>query len=187
MIKGSASSNQPRDFLGQFSQYKQDQITRALALAKEFQEDVAAQIQADIGTKATFQRAHTGRLVEATVDPRNIGPLKSTSWKVGIPEWLNHSQARYWRTFEHGSSGPQSNWRKPFKGTVLFGAFSEGSNIFVPASRLESGQARRYVVRGEIQGHESYRTAWRSKGWERRVHQEFTQVLGRHFGSKYKS
>lgn len=184
-LGGKASASQPRDALGQYAKYKDEQIKRSRALAEQFQEDVAVQIKNDIGTRATHRRTNTGHLVRATLDSQNIGPVKFTSWKVGIPEWLNRSQAKYWRTFEFGSGEGPGKWRKPFVGTVLYGRFGEG-NVFYSASRLEDkSKAQRYVVQHEIIGHNSYREAWVKNGWDRRVQQDFVQVLGRHFGQKY--
>ena len=62
----------------------------------------------------------TGRLMRATADKQNI---QSTPFRirVGIPSFLDHSQAKYWRTIESGSA---SAWKKrPFTSLELVGYF----------------------------------------------------------------
>lgn len=143
---------------------------------QEMADDVQAQVVANIrSTIAARGRApaSTGRLVNVTASPRNqkvtIGRVQ-----VGIPSFLESSQAKYWRTVEEGSA---ETWARPFVGTPLY-FIGRRSNPSAHGARpgvrtfteeaMEAGRTPMAVVRNEIQPMNAYGRA--SAGTGSRAH-----------------
>lgn len=94
----------------------QDQIRINTQYADVIQAAVVERMQRRIsgGKRAS---ASTGRLVNVTASSRNRR-VERFYVGVGLPDYLDKSEAKYWRTFEEGSKGL---WKRPFIGTKLFG------------------------------------------------------------------
>lgn len=104
----------------------------------------------------------TGRLQRATLDPRNR-IVTRTSLDVGIPDFLDNSVAKYWRTIEEGSAVTMpTNWL----GRKIYGAFAEGGGFnrpmpgkvgagtgqFFPGKRTADGQHSEVMLRRGMPG-----------------------------------
>ena len=93
-----------RDARGRFTTFQRELIPLNRALSVELQEQVAGYIEGNIKRPAVS----TGRLVDATINPKNrVDDYSNISrWAVlvGRPQWLDESPAKYWRTIEEGSA-----------------------------------------------------------------------------------
>lgn len=162
--------------------------------AVEFQEQVAGYI-------ATHKRRpedSKGRLQQVTGQPGNRVVLK-TVWRVGIPKFLDQSQAKYWRLIEQGSEGLYAHGRG-FRGTPLRfrpGGFPGGrkfrsigpGNADLPTNVWRGRGNERHRVQSlvfvshEIQAMNAYRIVFGEFNWRERVRRDFQQVVGRNFGA----
>lgn len=78
-----------------------DILERANAqMAHELQQFVLEEMQRGLQRPAVS----TGRLAQAIADPRNI-KVQRYRFGVGIPRWLDRSQAKYWRQIDEGYAG----------------------------------------------------------------------------------
>lgn len=162
--------------------------------AIEFQEQVAGYI----GGHKKRPGDSTGRLQEVTSMPGNRVVFK-TVWRVGIPKFLNESQAKYWRLIEQGSAGLYAHG-KGFRGTPLRlrpGGFPGGrpfrsigpANAHLPNDVWRGTGTNRTRIQSlvfvshEIQPMNAYRTVFAEFNWRERVRREFQQVVGRNFGA----
>lgn len=81
-------------------------------MAKELQAEAVKTLK-----KGTLRpKVQTGRLARATAAPENRYADKLT-WGVGLPDWLDQSEAKYWRTIDEGSA---TVWKHKFAGTFYY-------------------------------------------------------------------
>lgn len=104
-----------RNERGQYTSAQSAQIQRNRLFSEFLREQVGRRMKNHIsfGGRAS---ASTGRLLRATLDDKNVVVTKEFVG-VGVPDWLDRSQAKYWRTFEEGSAAV---WSHAFVGTRLF-------------------------------------------------------------------
>lgn len=70
-------------------------------LAVRLQREVAAALERNrVGSRRDVS---SGRLAEAILD-KNNRVVRNSGFGVGVPEFLDHSQAKYWRQIETGTS-----------------------------------------------------------------------------------
>lgn len=69
-------------------------------MANELQQFVVQEMQGGL----LRPNVSTGRLAAATADPRNI-KVQRYRFGVGVPRWLDRSQAKYWRQIDEGFGG----------------------------------------------------------------------------------
>ena len=138
-------------------------------LAAELQGLVYTKIQAAM--LPSRRKASTNRLLRVTKDPSNIR-ANPERFGVGVTNFLNKSQAKYWRTQEEGS---EAVWKTPFVGTQLtpfgkgsfrdvpfpvpHGATPRGIRAFTGKGPAMLGGA--FVVKNEIRPMHAYRDAYR--------------------------
>lgn len=154
-----------RDIAGRFASAQRESTARNERLARTVQSDVALRMRNHIafGKRAS---ASTGRLLQVTASQRNAR-FNQYGFGVGVPDWLDHGVAMYWRTFEQGSAGL---WKKPFVGTQLFQFHknpgrlpsAHGTDLRTTTSGKYRGALEgKYVVRREIQPAGIYREVFR--------------------------
>lgn len=149
--------------------------SRGLSEVYKARRDAATRLQADVVKRINAEirsggraSASTGRLRAATADRRNVA--FDTGYEgalyVGIPDWLDRSEARYWRTFEQGSA---ATWRRPFVGTPLFfvgngDRKTPSRHGQVPGIRTSTDEGRMpaAVVKREISPAWAYRDTFRN-------------------------
>lgn len=151
--KGSSSGGQFMSGIGEFLRRNQE-------LADDVQAQVVANIRATIAARGRAA-ASTNRLVKVTASPQN---QKATIGRVqvGIPSFLERSEAKYWRTIEEGSA---ETWARPFVGTPLFfvgGKSFPSAHGARPGVRtfteeaMEAGRLPMAVVKKEIEPMNAY-------------------------------
>lgn len=189
-MAGEIRFNQPRDPEGQFRAMSAEVERQLHSQAQEFQDEVASYI----GSHIKRPRDSTGRLANVTADSGNRTVAK-TYWRVGIPGFLNRSQAKYWRTIEEGSL---STFRSGgFRGTPLklsrggawpggrpFRSFSRNENRNFRGGHADLQGTRTWklvIVKNEIQPMNAYQNTWRQGNWEERVGRSFRQSVGKYF------
>jgi hypothetical protein len=117
MLYGYASTlNNGRRLNGTFTSMRYDQRAANEYSAKRMQDLVVANIEAKIAAGGRGN-VSTGRLVKVTGDPQNIDST-TDFFGVGNPEYLDRSQAKYWRTQEEGTARV---WKRSFIGDPLIG------------------------------------------------------------------
>lgn len=104
-------------------------------LARQTQEQVVKALKAGIKRKSTSSK----RLERVTDSPENI-TASAQGWGVGADDFLNKSEAKYWRTVDEGSLGV---WSRPFKGMVFYVARKEAWG-----AQIVHGKNRSYAVGG---------------------------------------
>lgn len=78
-------------------------------------------------------KVSTGRLDEATLDERNRR-IDKGGFGIGLPTYLNRSQAKYWRQIEYGTSVHRGRYLYGMFGATLTGSYSKRGNAqFGPA------------------------------------------------------
>lgn len=124
-----------RNQLGQFTAGA-NQYGQAVAIAQDIQGEVVQRM------RGSFLRpgVSTGRLMRATADPKNRYVPDGWHVAVGIPDFLDKSEAKYWRTIEEGSA---EAWRRSFIGMELHGRF--GTQL---TGEWRTGNWGRYPVAG---------------------------------------
>jgi len=105
-----------RNALGQYtSEGAQGQYNENRVLAQM----LSVRLGLLIATRVNFGKraaASSKRLERTSVSRENTVVTKEFVG-IGRPDWLDRSNAKYWRTFEEGSAAV---WRHPFVGTFLF-------------------------------------------------------------------
>lgn len=86
-------------------------------------ETLQAQVVANITRGIRRKQVSTNRLIKATADRKNIFATPF-GMGVGVENYLDKSQAMYWRTIEQGSAGL---WKRPFTSLELVGIW--GANL----------------------------------------------------------
>jgi hypothetical protein len=185
---------QPRDPRGLYLTFEQRVKNLMVQEAIEFQADVAKVIR----SKKLRKEDSTGRLERVTKEPGNRDPQASV-WRVGIPSYLNRSEAKYWRLIEQGSEGLYAKGRG-FRGTALmfnptgvrggrkFRSFKNKKmqdDVYrgkFYSKGLTKGRGVRVVrVTKEIAPMNAYRTAFDEFGWRNRIKRDFEQTVADSF------
>lgn len=146
-----------RNKLGQFT-------SEGIGAQRSRNETVALNLQAEVvqrmKNRISFGKrasASTGRLLYATAASGNRR-FDTWSMGVGVPKFLDSTQAKYWRTFEEGSLAV---WKRPFIGTQLL-QFKKNPSRFPSAHGTDlrtagdnffgyQGGEGRFVVKKEIE------------------------------------
>lgn len=149
-----------RDERGRYTSAQSAQLGRNRLFSEFLREQVGRRMKNHIAFGKRPSHS-TGRLLRVTLDDKNVIVTKEFVG-VGVPTWLDRSQAKYWRTFEEGSAAV---WSKPFVGTQLVGVkfgpngqgglsdlrtvSSEKAEAFA-AYNAKIGRPGRFVVKHEI-------------------------------------
>jgi len=161
--------------------------------AKEMQLGVVENVQGSIIRRGVS----TGRLLKVTADPKNIrsGP---SGFNVGVPSFLDQSQAKYWRTLEEGSAEVWPRYgKRPMIGRELKGLW--GGTIIgmrgdralagAPITRFgvdragklipsnKPGRGRSGIIKKEITPQHAYLMAYRDQDPGRRGQVEVNRLL----------
>lgn len=189
----------PRDVNGRFLKLNQEVRTILENEAKEYQEQVADYIHHNkLRTSDS-----TGRLENVTRSPGNRD-VKATHWRVGIPSFLNRSEAKYWRLIEQGSEGLYAKGRG-FRGTPLmlrpggfpggrpFRSFSRttgrellngrnvGGGVNLRRGTIIGNNTYLVYVKNEIRPMNAYHNTFIEHGWRNRIKRDFEQSVRRRF------
>lgn len=142
--KGRGAGQYAPRFLAELGDSREKFAEENRTLARRVQDDVVAELKA--GTKR--KSVSTGRLIAATASPENIF-ASAQVWGVGVPSFLDRSQAKYWRTIDEGSAAV---WSHPFVGMTFYvnrrrawggsiaGMNSNGAVAGAPWSRSGAGR-----------------------------------------------
>lgn len=162
--------------------------------SQEYQEQVADYIHSHL----LRREDSTGRLEEVTRSEGNR-VVNQTHWRVGIPSYLNRSQAKYWRLIEQGSAGLYAGGRG-FRGTPLklrpggfeggrpFRSFSKSQQrsinngpVNLRRGTFMDDQTVLVFVKREIQPMNAYRKVFYDGQWRQRIQRDFEQSVGKYF------
>lgn len=123
-FKGSAIIKDP--ITGYFVSAQKDVAAISRKLAEELAEDIAAASKASL----LRPRVSSGRLQAAILNPKNRVATQF-GYGVGRPEFLDRSEAKYWRQIDQGYSGHVGreirgifgNRKGPFTGVGRYGPY----------------------------------------------------------------
>ncbi len=157
--------------------------------ARRYQNEVAQYM----GSNFRRPGESSGRLQRVTRDSGNRIVTPRT-WRVGIPGYLNRSEAKYWRLIEQGSAGLYGRGKGFANYPLLYrggSGFSGGRNFrsmpkYNKKTKMYSsgaGPTRAHIItrHKEIMPMNAYRTVFDRNGWRERIRRDFTQSVRKSF------
>lgn len=152
-LYGYATTQNNARIAGRFTPDNQEQRRVNADTAAEFQQLVVK----NIGASIKRPKVSSGRLLTATADEANA-VSGVDYWGVGIPEYLDRSKAKYWRTIEEGTARV---WKRSFIGDPLIGAW--GYSVTGPHMSERWGEVMR--ASGKLEGAWQGSTGGKFRPW----------------------
>jgi hypothetical protein len=167
--------------------------------------ELAAKVVAESRKGRLRKSVSSGRMDAATLDPRNFQQTR-TGWGIGVPSFLDNSQAKYWRQIEEGTSvhvgrkikgvwgQPLGPWRGEWYGIAGPGDWSRpggGKQMFEPFSTWDKRRSQRMQakpgsfwaeIRRPILAQDAYVRAFADFKRSRRALTIFREVVAQELG-----